>query len=428
MPLRLNNRAAQASKMPVSYFCAGRVTRPPRWRVVLANNRLTALRSTSNRNGDAMNLRFSNPSLFRAPIGVLALLVLGANDTAAAASKAQCQSQAATLQIALEAHFATEAREGGVSAAVVSPECGLWAGTAGSAGPGTLRPDHLLRIGSVTKTFVAAAILALVEEDELSLESTLDRWRLAVPRASSITVRQLLNHSSGIANYTDDTAFMTAVQADPTRPWPPEALVEVALNLPAPPPGPQSYSNTNYVLLGMILETELQTPAAEVLASWAIAPADLEHTFVPDGDPWDGSLARGFGVKGQDLTHAVHPSVPWTAGNMVATASDLALWAHTLYGDDLLDDATRAEMLVGIDVPGLPGVAYGLGVTLFDASVVGTPLVGHDGGIFGYRTSMYHLPEMDMSVAVIHNSEEGSTLDALGALVAVLRSERGLKS
>lgn len=331
-----------------------------------------------------------------------------------------CETFAAELDDTLADTLAAEDRPGGTVAAVITPECGLWRGAVGTAGDGEpLTSEHLLRVGSVTKTYVSATILSLVADGSLGLDDTLDNWQPEIPGADIITARQLLDHTSGIYNYTDDEGFFAGILADPTTVYSPAELVAVATAHPpyfAPGAG-WYYSNTNYILLGMIIESVTGEPAVAAIRSRMLGPQSLEHTFLDGDEPIQGTLAHGFGPDGEELTFALHPSAAGTAGAATATASDLADWAMALYGGDVVSPELHDDMLELVDITKfIPGASYGLGVMAFDASVVGTPLIGHGGAIPGFRSEMYYLPDHDSVIVAIVNSEEANPLATLGAL------------
>ena len=222
----------------------------------------------------------------------------------------------------------------------------------------------------------------------------------------------VLNHTSGIYNYTDDVAFMTAVLTDPTTPVAPQQVVDVAIAQPpyfAPGQG-WEYSNTNYTLAGMIIEAASGEPAATVIRREVMA--GLDDTALDGGEPLPGELSIGYGAAGEDVTYALHPSVPWTAGSMVARAGDVALWAANLFGGDTLSEAERSELLSGVPI-GAPGGDYGLGVFVYSAAALGgyaTEAYGHGGGIPGFFSDMLYLADDGTAIAVIVNSNRSDTL------------------
>ena len=332
----------------------------------------------------------------------------------------RCEVLAAEFDAALADTLAAEARPGGTVAAVITPECGLWRGAAGTAGDGEpLTSEHLLRVGSVSKTYVSAMILSLVADGSLGLDDTIDSWQPDIPGAEVITVRQLLDHTSGIFNYTDDEDFFAALLADPARVYGPAELVAVATAHPPyfAPGEDWYYSNTNYILLGMLIEAVTGESVATAIRNRLLAPRSLDHTFLDGDEPVQGALAHGFDRDSEDVTFALHPSAAWAAGAVVATAGDLADWAMALYGGDVVSPELHDDMLGLVDISKfVPGGSYGLGVTAFDASLVGTPLIGHGGAIPGFLSEMYYLPDHDSAIVAIVNSEEADPLTTLGAL------------
>src|SRR3954468_4066681 len=156
-------------------------------------------------------------------------------------------------------------------------------------GPGrAMRPAARLRVGSITKTFVSTVTLQLVAERRLSLNDTVERWQPGlVPGGRSITIRQLLNHTSGIFNYTDDQAFVQQLLAHPLRAVTPQQLIDVAnAHAPVFAPGTGwSYSNTNYIVMGLILQRVTHRPVSTLLRQRIVRPLGLRHTYLPERSP-----------------------------------------------------------------------------------------------------------------------------------------------
>ncbi|KYF60066.1 hypothetical protein BE08_06780, partial [Sorangium cellulosum] len=258
-----------------------------------------------------------------------------------------------------------------------------------------MRADHVLRIGSVTKTYVAAAVLQLAHEGALDLDDPISTWITTYPGADGITVRQLLNHSSGIFDYTEDEELRLAAMADPARAWSPEEIVAAAAaHDPYFAPGAGwHYSSTNYILLGMIIEAATGEGVAGVIRDRLLEPNALSSTSFDGEEPIAGELARGYTGDGTDMTSVIHPSLPWSAGALVASAGDIARWAVALYGGAALDPGSLAEMLAGPVPTGVEGQGYGLGTLVIGREVLGVPAFGHDGGAPGYATMMLYYPE-----------------------------------
>ena len=145
-----------------------------------------------------------------------------------------------------------------------------------------------VRVGSVTKTFVATVVLQLVAEHRLALNDTVGRWLPGlVPGGGNITIEELLQHTSGIYSYTNDPGFLRALFSDPTRVWRPAELVRIAVaHPPVFPPGTSfAYSNTDYVLLGLIIQAATGHPAGQELQARIFRPLGLRDTYIPYADP-----------------------------------------------------------------------------------------------------------------------------------------------
>jgi D-alanyl-D-alanine carboxypeptidase len=317
-----------------------------------------------------------------------------------------CAAQDLALQSMLDANRSAGVRNAFL--AVKDQNCGTRLYLSGD--PTTAATTSLWRIASITKTFTSVAILSLIKEGVVSLDDPLSKWVPNVPNTTGVTVQMLLNNRSGIYNYTEDTTF------DPTKPSTPQQLVDLATakHLPyfAPDAG-FNYSNTNYVLLGMILEAATGQKAGAVLHARAIDKAGLSSTLFDGYDTIaPSSIARGFKPSGADITFFYDPSAFWTAGQMVATGADLVNWAATLYGTNTLLDANQQTLLTSTasnmgnswnsKFSWLVGAKYGLGVVLTDPTVTsnGGQGYGHCGVIEGYVTCAFYFPAHKTAVAV----------------------------
>ena len=287
----------------------------------------------------------------------------------------------------------------GATIAVTSP-LGNWVGASGLASiedNTPLTPGDRFEISSITKPFVATTILKLVEAETLSLDNTLTDWLATevtdiIPNAETITVRQLLNHTSGVAEYTD-TLFGQAA-TNPTvliRNWEPEELVQLIDEQDpffAPGEGWQ-YSNTNYILAGMVIEAATGNNVAEEIRSKIFEPLDLENTFFAGEEEIPGGYVSGYidfdGDGVLDNTSIVNPSAAWTTGAIVSNTEDLTTFAQALYQGDLLSEATQTEMFTLVDSG--DGFSYGLGMMSFETPDLGT-VVGHRGGTVGFNANI----------------------------------------
>jgi len=263
-----------------------------------------------------------------------------------------------------------------------------------------LRPDARLRVGSITKSFVATVTLQLVGEGRLSLDDTVERWQPGlIPNGADITVRQLLNHTSGIFNYTDDEPFIQSLYAEPLRARTPQELVAVATaHPPVFAPGTSwSYSNTNYIVVGLILERVTHRSVLSLLRQRIFQPLRLHDTVYPTRSPnIPGYHAHGY--LPPSLSDAVPP--PWggqnryvdisvysptwagAAGALISNPDDLRRFYRALLSGRLLRPAQLAEMKTMVELD--PGFGYGLG--LYTIQTPCGRIWGHDGGVPGYAT------------------------------------------
>jgi D-alanyl-D-alanine carboxypeptidase len=254
------------------------------------------------------------------------------------------------------------------------------------------------RIASVTKTFVATVVLQLEAEGRLDIDDAVERWRPGlVPNGSSITLRELLNHTSGLFSFTDDPALTKALIADPGRHWSPHELLSVAFSHPAlfPPGTGWSYSNTNYVLLGLVVEAATGSTLEQQLQERILTPLALAATSFPAGTAIEGRFAHGYvgphpGLpirRGTLLDVTIlNPSYTWGEGNMVSNGPDLTTFFRALLGGMLLPAAQLAEMKTGSQANG----GYGLGLKV-TSTACGTA-IGHEGDFPGYRNAVWAKP------------------------------------
>ena len=224
------------------------------------------------------------------------------------------------LQMALEEAARIQDADGISASLYISDQC-HWEGTTGvtSQDPDTpVESDMLFGFGSITKTLVAAVVLQLAEENKLGLEETLAQWLEEYPNIDkTITIRQLLNHTSGLHNYTDAEGFWADIEADRDRVWLPEGLLRY-VGLPNSSTDIPRYSNTNYILLGMIIEAATGNPVEQELENRIIGPLHLDSTYLAkdDFDPqrWANNTA---------LSSSLYSGV-WTAGAIASTSRDIA--------------------------------------------------------------------------------------------------------
>ncbi|KAA0766306.1 serine hydrolase [Bacillus sp. SH5-2] len=271
--------------------------------------------------------------------------------------------------------------------------------TAGVADLSTKKPmksDYRFRIGSVTKTFTATTVLQLVGENRVQLDDPIEKWLPGLIQGNGydghqITIRQLLNHTSGIAEYlkSKDADIMNLKKT-----YTAEEIVKIGLALPpdfSPGKG-WSYSNTGYVILGMLIEKITGNSYAEEIEKRIIEPLDLSNTFLPGNSPVipGKNHARGYmkideNSELKDMTD-YNPSLANSAGDMISNADDLNKFFSSLLGGKLLKGNQLKEMLTTVPVEGKEvGDGYGLGI--YETKLPnGVSVWGHGGGIPGFTT------------------------------------------
>lgn len=285
----------------------------------------------------------------------------------------------------------------GITFAAVRDGQLVWSGSVGRHRDAVTRlaTDDPLVIGSVTKTFVAAAILQLAEEGSLELDDALrDHLPDMTSISRKITIRQLLDHTSGLADVFNDTT-RKGLEDHPEHAW---TAAEVFKTLHAPwyPPGEGwAYANTNYFLLGLVIEHITGSSLADELQSRFLGPLGLSQTRVltaaaDDGGPLAPAWATIF----------------WASGAMTASAADLAKWGDALYDGAVLDDGSDEAMIT------LNRDDYGLGAQRI--KVPGATGYGHTGMLNTYTTILLYLPKQDVTVALLVNRTEVD----LGAMLA----------
>ena len=338
----------------------------------------------------------------RALTFLVACLLLGlAAFAAVAAASAPTLGKGAQadLQATLDAQMAKYSVPGAI-VGMWFPTKGDWLVTAGTADLSTGAPPRLddhVRIGSLTKSFTATVVLQLVDEKRLTLNDRLSRFAPWVPGARRITVRQLLNMTSGLYNFTDVPEFWERVQSHPKSRWTPRELVEMAVANPAVfPPGQEyMYCNTNYVLLGMIIEKLTGRTAGHEITARIIRRLGLKHTSFPMNAALPQPFMHGYvPVDGEQPGSAdlqdwsiSSPTPFWTAGGMVSTLGDLRVWLKAIVGGKLLSRRMHAAQLTFA----APNTAsYGLGVMAAGGGVA----FGHSGEVPGYNSSMYYIPSL----------------------------------
>jgi D-alanyl-D-alanine carboxypeptidase len=266
-----------------------------------------------------------------------------------------------------------------------------------------MRAGDRFRVGSITKAFVATVVLELVDERKLSLEDTVERWLpRVVPNGKRITVRRLLNHTSGLFNYTEDPDFVAAAVRDPLRVWRPREIVAIATShKPYFAPGAGwRYADTNYYVLGLVVEAATRRPLASELRHRIFAPLGLRATSFDNAARIAGRHAHGYFLRPLEDVSVGSPSVEWAAGALVSNVDDLAAFFRALLGKQLLPPHLLQAMETMQDVPF--DWSYGLGLMK-----VPTPCGaawGHTGASAGYDATALNSKDGRRQVVVLVNA------------------------
>ncbi len=339
------------------------------------------------------------------------------------------------FQEALDEEFSAQITTG-FTAAVSMPDGRLWQGTAGMSNPDTddlFRTDHRIAFASITKTFVAALVLQLVDEDVLTLEDTIADWLPPMMYInSSVTIQQLLNHQSGIYNFTNHPNLVPEAIGEPDRSWVPEELLASFLGQAVFTPGVGSgYSNTNYILLGMIAKAATGIDVSVQFRTRFLDPHQLNATYLGSEEESTGELAttwfdldsNGSLDNYSSLYNAPSfNSLRWTAGGMYSTAEEIARWAKILFTGGLLDSDTQQNMLTFLPISGTGAIWTGYGLGIQEYQMAGATFWGHSGGTRGAVSLMAYSPEYDISIAVAANDNRASQVPLVSALFEEARA------
>jgi CubicO group peptidase (beta-lactamase class C family) len=294
----------------------------------------------------------------------------------------------------------------GVSASVVFSDGSTWKQTEGFAGTQPLNPDMLFEMGSNTKTFTAAIILLLEEEGKLSIDDTIYKYLSPLKNVTNgITIKQLLTHTSGLYNYTAHPDFFDKInKTDPGVKWDIDTVLATYLGTKLAEPGATYlYCNTGFVLLGKIIEQVEGKPYNVVLHEKLLSKHQLNHIYLQGYDNFTEQRAETWLSNGEyfDQTFTSFLTAAWAAGGIVATAEDLALWAHKLYGGEVLSAASMAKMTTRLKID---NKTYPMGLSMFFTTFLGKQFWGH-GGATLQNSEMEYSVSSKYSVVVVCNEQ-----------------------
>lgn len=267
-----------------------------------------------------------------------------------------------------------------------------------------MRADINTRIGSITKTFTVTAVLELVDQGLLKLDDPISEYIQGVPGGNKITLRELADMRSGLYPYTADIGFLREFETHPTRSFTPQQLLAYGFKHPNlfAPNAAYLYSNSNTVLLGLVVEKLTHTSLEQYVWQHVIEPSGLCGSFMSPTTYLPRPHAHGYTVQTPHGTVADatgwSTSWAWADGDMISNLRDLHAWAYDLYQGNLLSPHTQAQRLTFVPT-GTAGFGYGLGV----AEVNGW--IGHNGEVPGYETLDIYLPSQQLTLTLMINTD-----------------------
>ena len=349
---------------------------------------------------------------------------------------------------------------GGMSAAIKVDGLAFWQGATGHAarnvdGNNNLLPggipfttSTLSRMYSVTKTFTSALVLELAKEGAFSLD---DRVNTYIPFLNAInpelngtvTIKQLLAHESGYSNYSDEFMLQVAVAFQPTHEWTVFEALSFVHQINAPG-AVQRYSNTNYIVLGAIIEIATGKPVEQHFGERFFTPLGFNSMYMDAREPqWPGSLLASphdnisafnpiFSMTGQPLfpdavtnisafPFTAISTLEFTSGGLVTNVAELAEWGNSLFGGRATSQSTINEMINSISLTADPDGDF-LGYGIFRTTRISATdeFIGHDGNAPGYRSVMFYQPDRKMTIAILTNYRGARLYDVAKALFEAL--------
>jgi D-alanyl-D-alanine carboxypeptidase len=323
---------------------------------------------------------------------------------------------------------------------------GLAVGVSDRTTGAPMKPTDRLLLGSVGKTYASAVALQLVHEGKIGLDDPISKWfgkELWFPRlpnASKVTVRHLMTHTSGLVRYELNPKFTTDLTANPDKVWTGEDRLAYLFDATPPfaPGEGWEYSDTNYIVLGMIIERAGGASYYDQLRARILGPFGLRDTIPADSRTVPGLVQGYAGERNpfggsdemiKDGRFAVNPQFEWTGGGLAVTAQDLAKWAKLLYEGKVLDASMMKQLIDGVPAKLGPETKYGLGV-IIRPTAHGTTY-GHSGFMPGYQTEVMYFPELKTAIAVqVNSSAPRSTGRSLRTFVtefaSIVAASRGL--
>jgi D-alanyl-D-alanine carboxypeptidase len=301
---------------------------------------------------------------------------------------------------------------------------GGWIRSNGKANTQTgdlMNPGDGFRIASITKTFTGTLVLQLIDEGRLTLDDTIDKYVSGIPDGDKITMRMLLNHTSGLFDCDNAPGLDETILADPLKQWTPQEMVDLGIKYPPyfPPGQGYHYSNTDSILLGMVIEKVTGKKVEALFKTRMFDKLGLNNTYFPTGPNMPSPHAHGyFEVDGKmkDVT-VMNMSWDWTAGAVISNLNDLKTWVKELGEPKLISERMQKERLKIVGVKqGSGGVTTGYGLHISKVN----EYLGHTGADYGWTSLAYRWPEKGVTVVILMNTLDEKTLGQISPLFANL--------
>ena len=362
-------------------------------------------------------------------LGVLLVVLFCAVSVVGLASNRSYECLFGGLQAAIDLG-ATLRQAKGISAAIIFSDGKTWVGASGvSHGTLPIAPDTAFAAGSIGKSFTAVVGIQLAEEGKLSLDDPVGNWLPEFAHIDpAISIRALMNHTSGLYQFIRHPEFWEIVLNEPRRWWSPEAILDAfVLDPHATPDTVFHYSQTNCTLLRMIIENVTDSRIDELYRERLFEPLGFDRARTTPYERMPARTAHGWWDLDGDGTYDDFSFVSRTAfgsaimGEIFCTAMELARWARALYADRVLLGEESLNEMVNFrsPCPGEPMVAgYGLGAVCFAPELFdGVTVWGHSGNAPGYAAASLYLPDYDVCVGFMDNTEGGDAMQGLIELV-----------
>ncbi|PKI16806.1 serine hydrolase domain-containing protein [Colwellia sp. 12G3] len=280
-----------------------------------------------------------------------------------------------------------------------------------------LKTDSIFRLGSITKQFTAAAIVMLAEQGKLSIDDDIHKYVPDFPTEEQVvTIANLLSHTSGIANYTEDEHIWNKLI--PTETTLDEMLIEFAKHpMPLKTGEAMRYSNTGYVLLGKIIEVASKKSYPDFIEQDIFAKLGMKNSHF-GGSQLITNRASGYSRTELGVVNAAPINMMWPhgAGSLLSTVDDLNIWFNALRSGTLISKTSYKKMVTPFLLNDKSSSDYGFGLGVYNINKY--KAIGHGGGIHGFVTHAFYIPEKDLYVAVLNNSDSDGNPQDIALLLA----------